>query len=151
LGDGTWIDRYLPGDVGGLASGVRGIHAGHLHTCALTATTGIKCWGNNDSGQLGMNPGWTPVNVVGFEPAPVSITHIEVTQGIQCLDNRQCFGNPDTNQAAAGLYDQYCGLDNPKCDNAVPLFAGRSTLIRVYVNCTDNCDTLASDAHLQGI
>lgn len=34
--------------------------------CAVTAGGGVKCWGANTAGQLGVNPGWTPRNVVGL-------------------------------------------------------------------------------------
>lgn len=53
IGDGTKVDRYTPVDVVGLPAGVVSVSAGGSHTCAVTATGGVKCWGQNESGQLG--------------------------------------------------------------------------------------------------
>jgi alpha-tubulin suppressor-like RCC1 family protein len=53
LGDGTTTDRHRPVDVAGLASGVRAIAAGEALSCALTDGGGVKCWGENEYGELG--------------------------------------------------------------------------------------------------
>jgi hypothetical protein len=66
LGDGTPTTRSTPVDVTGLTTGVAAVDAGYSHTCALTIAGGLKCWGDNESRQLGDGAGWIPVDVVGF-------------------------------------------------------------------------------------
>jgi len=71
LGNGSYEDSKLPSEVVELSSRVIEISAGGEHTCALLNTGEIKCWGNNEYGQLGngsYNDSNIPVKVVGFGP-----------------------------------------------------------------------------------
>lgn len=55
---------------------IAGLTAGAFHTCALTRDGSIRCWGKNESGQLGdgsMNDAKTPVLVSGIEGGAVEV------------------------------------------------------------------------------
>jgi alpha-tubulin suppressor-like RCC1 family protein len=69
IGDGTTTERHAPTDVVGLSLGVSATAAGRFHTCALSGTGGLKCWGQNWNGQLGDGTyvdRHTPVDVSGL-------------------------------------------------------------------------------------
>ena len=69
LGDGTTAMRLTPVVVSGLGSQMRSLTAGGSHTCVLADNGWIKCWGENESGQLGdgtLTNRSTPVDGVGL-------------------------------------------------------------------------------------
>lgn len=54
LGDASTTQRNAPVAVAGLAAGTQQVHAGGYHSCALSSTGAVHCWGDNSAGQLGI-------------------------------------------------------------------------------------------------
>jgi alpha-tubulin suppressor-like RCC1 family protein len=107
LGDGTAVDRNVPVDVVGLTRGVAAVAAGWGHTCAMMPEGGVKCWGNNHYGQLGIVADQenihTPVNVSGLA---YGVTEISADGGQTCvltyLGLTMCWGNNKYGQLGDG-------------------------------------------------
>jgi alpha-tubulin suppressor-like RCC1 family protein len=80
LGDGTTTPHLTPAPVAGLSSGVVAINSGDNHVCALTSAGGLKCWGMNIYGQLGVGTNGgndfrtSPTNVVGMASGVAGVT-----------------------------------------------------------------------------
>ncbi len=69
LGDGSNDNHNTPVAVSGLTSGYKDVTAGGTHSCGLSETGSVKCWGYNSYGQLGdgtNNDSSVPVDVVGL-------------------------------------------------------------------------------------
>jgi alpha-tubulin suppressor-like RCC1 family protein len=84
VGDGSTTNRSTPVNVVDLASDVSGISAGVGYSlngfaCAIVgASRGVKCWGNNVGGELGMGP-------FGPQLRPVNVSNL--ASGVRTLSS----------------------------------------------------------------
>jgi len=95
LGDGTTGDRSTPVDVVGLTTGVTMIAVGASHTCALTTTGGVRCWGFNSNGQVGdgtTSSRSAPVTVPGLVDPRVIASGAEHTCAVSARGGVKCWG-----------------------------------------------------------
>lgn len=96
--------------VAGLGAGVKAIAAGDEHSCAITAAGGVKCWGNNEYGQLGNDSNVATnaaVDVIGIASGATALaaghrhTCAIVNGGLRCwgsnIDGE--LGNDDNNSS----------------------------------------------------
>ena len=117
LGDTTTTTRTTPVNVSTLTSGVSAISVGSAHVCAITSAGGLKCWGYNNSGQLGKGTttnGTTPADVNGLTSGVSVIsagsgefTCAIVSTGLAVM----CWGKNDYGQLGRGA----------KTDSSIPV------------------------------
>jgi alpha-tubulin suppressor-like RCC1 family protein len=96
IGDGTKTGRLTRTAVAGLASGVRAVAAGGIHSCALTMAGAVKCWGSNAFYQLGDGTATErlkPVTVRGLSSGALAIsTSGHATCAITGAGGLRCWG-----------------------------------------------------------
>lgn len=105
IGDGTNTQRNSPVQVAGIAGSTR-VTAGAQHTCAAQAgSTGVTCWGSNDSLQLGSLPPDDSSNPRAV-PVPDPVFQIAAGGDHSCvIDDSplvRCWGANDSGQIGDG-------------------------------------------------
>lgn len=103
LGNNSTTNSPVPGDVQGLSSGVASVAAGSSHTCAVTASGGLKCWGDDGNGQLGddvaLTSKLTPLNVAGVSSGVASVSvGSSHTCAVTTSGGAKCWGADDYGQ-----------------------------------------------------
>ena len=126
LGDNaTLANKPTPVDVLGLASGVASVSTGHYHTCAVTTSGGLKCWGHDGSGQLGNDVAMvyqpTPVDVLGLTAGVARVSAGQRhTCAITTSGGLKCWGHDSNGQ----LGDNAALADKPTPVDVLGLTAG---------------------------
>ncbi len=145
LGDGTTTDRLTPVDVSGLTSGVVAIATGAEHTCALTASGGVKCWGLNNRGQLGdgtLRTQKRSVNVSGLTSGAIAISAgFDHTCALTTSGGVKCWGDNSFGELGDGTTTyrlipvNVSGLDN----GVAAISAGESYTCVLTINGEAKC------------
>jgi len=105
VGNGNHTDQLKPVAVSGLAGGVAAVSAGFDHTCALMNTGGVKCWGNNATGEIGdgsTRSRKTPVNVSGLSNAGSISAGFNHTCAVTTAGGAKCWGSNGSGELGDG-------------------------------------------------
>lgn len=85
------------------------ITAGQHHSCAVTTSGGVKCWGSNDRGQLGdgtIQQRLVPTQVPGLESGVASVqAGLLHTCALMTSGGVKCWGYNAFGQAGNGTFD----------------------------------------------
>ncbi|NMB87337.1 MAG: hypothetical protein GYA17_03190, partial [Chloroflexi bacterium] len=105
LGNGNNDTQLSPVLVAGLAEPVVSISAGAMHSCALTESGAVYCWGNNLSGQLGdgsTNTASIPRLVAGVSGAKAISAGASHTCALLSNGGMSCWGSNERGQLGNG-------------------------------------------------
>ena len=110
LGDGTTTDRLTPVTVVGLEGPVVAEATGAYHSCAVTSSGAVQCWGGNQYGQLGdgtTTQRLTPVAVIGLGSGVVAVAAgFYHTCALTTVGAVQCWGANFTGRLGDGTTTQ---------------------------------------------
>lgn len=84
IGDGTTMTRLSPVDVLDLDDAVA-LGLGSYHSCAITTANTVRCWGNNQTGALGIGSrGDTAYPMPVDVPGPTNVVQVRGGSGNTC-------------------------------------------------------------------
>jgi alpha-tubulin suppressor-like RCC1 family protein len=113
LGNGTRDDATIATALEGVGStDFTEVSAGDRHSCAITNTGEVMCWGLNENGQLGdgtITLSTTPILVIGLDQ-PATAIALGDTHSCVIMENEsvQCWGSNGNGQLGDGTtYDEW--------------------------------------------
>lgn len=95
LGNGVTSNAVSPVNVSGIGSAVASIKPAANHTCAVTTSGGVKCWGYGGGGRLGNGStanSITPVNVSGLASGVTDLSSGAYTTCAVSMGGVKCWG-----------------------------------------------------------
>ena len=147
LGDGTSTDSGVPVAVQGLPLNLAQIAAGFEHTCALLYAGTVRCWGNNNDGQLGdgsTSDSKTAVDVSGLGGVVQIAVADSATCALRSAGDVWCWGADDVGELGDGKSGTSNDSDVPVQvtglpSSAVAIAAADSTICAVLVGGQVDC------------
>lgn len=136
LGNGTTQGHLVPVGVSGLSAGVLAVATGGLHTCAVTSSFAVKCWGDNSTGDLG--DGTTSSNLVPVDVKGLSsgVSAVALGFGHTCAltsqGTVQCWGLNQYGELGNGTTSELPG-------KAPVLVKGLSSVVSIAANSLHTC------------
>ena len=141
------------------------VSAGAIHTCAVTPSENLRCWGGNNDGQLGyghtdrIGDNETPASEgdvpVGGLVTQVSTggqftSHVEGTVAHTCALMKtgkvRCWGNNNSGQLGHGNTTNIGDIQTPESAGDVPLLLGLGeSVTQVCVGGRHSCALLTND------
>ena len=111
LGDGTTSNRETAVHVQGIDVPVTAIAPGAVHTCALLETGDVRCWGDNENGQLGNGTNQNSSNLVEVQGLSDKIVQLAAGGVFTCAlsdDGKlYCWGDGSNGRFGNGITEVY--------------------------------------------
>lgn len=106
LGIGTKVGSPVPVTVYASGSGVAKVAAGYSHTCAVFQNGQVACWGDNTTGELGVDTSGQPVLTPTLIPLAKSARWVAGGGGGPSVFAHTCVVNVDDTVTCWGLNDE---------------------------------------------